>query len=814
VETLVQDLRYAILTLRRNVGFAAAAAITLALGIGATTAVFSIVYGVLLRPLPYPGGDRLVRLWEEHPGGVSPAGNRWLSNLTYFPWIANARMLDGIGAYAAYDYTVTFGSDSARLPGSAVSPSVFALLDVTPSLGRFFTPEEAVRGAHAVVVLSDRLWRNRYGADTAVLGRLLMIDERPHTIVGVARPDLRFPDGRVLFWVPNAIPPIVPDAVRPFSALGRLRSGVTIAQAEAEGTAIARSVPRPAPSTELFFGRGSPVVVHARALTDDITAPIRPALLVMTAAVTLILLMACANVANLFLSRGMARQRELAIRAAIGGSRGRLVRQLFTESAALSAVGGLLGVLLAWALVRLMPLLAPAQFPRLDAVAIDGGMMAIAAVASMFTAVASGLVPAIRGSRFDLGAAMRGGEAASAGGFRGPRARRVRHSVLVVEAAFTVILLVGAGLLARSFTSLLNVDAGYRADHVLSARVHLPDSAPPERMATLIDRALLRLRGTPGVIAAGAGNMMPLMRATAMTTFPVPAAGGGTAVMARAATYIVTPGYGEALALRLRQGRLFTDADARPGTRKMLVNEEFARQYLVGPPVGRRFNDLSPDAGTATTEIIGLVGNVLKDGNDREPQPEIYFVHGSPTHRIESFVNVVLRTTGEPAGLAPLVRDVVRETDAAAIVEQIAPLSGLVARSVDQPRFSLMVLTTFAILALTLASVGLYGVVSHTVAQRRREFGIRAAIGARRSDLVRLVLREGVSLTVAGVGIGLVLSGWLTQFMRATLFGVRPLDPIAFTAAPVILIAVAILACVRPAVRAASTDPAVALRGE
>ena len=387
--------------------------------------------------------------------------------------------------------------------------------------------------------------------------------------------------------------------------------------------------------------------------------------------------------------------------------------------------------------------------------------------------------------------------------------------MLVVEAAFTVILLVGAGLLARSFASLLNVDAGYRADHVLSATVHLPDSAPPERMAALIDRVLRPSSRHSGRDRRGRGKHDAADENDRdQTVLSVPAVAGGTPVMARAATYVVTPGYGEALALTLREGRLFTDADARPGTRKMLVNEEFARQYLAGSPVGRRFSDLSVEGSTMTTEIIGVVGNVLKDGNDREPQPEIYFVHGSPAHRIESFVNVVLRTTGEPSGLAHLVRDVVREADSAAIVEQIAPLSGLLARSVDQPRFSLMVLTTFAILALTLASVGLYGVVSHTVAQRRREFGIRAAIGAGRSDLVRLVLREGVSLTVAGVGIGLVLSGWLTPFMRATLFGVTPLDPIAFAAAPVVLIAVAILACVHPALRAASTDPALALRAE
>jgi putative ABC transport system permease protein len=333
-------------------------------------------------------------------------------------------------------------------------------------------------------------------------------------------------------------------------------------------------------------------------------------------------------------------------------------------------------------------------------------------------------------------------------------------------------------------------------------------------MAALIDHLLGRLRATPGVTSAGAGNMMPLWDATAITTFPLPAMAGGTSVMTRAATYIITPGYAEALGLRLRDGRLFTDADTLPGTRKMLVNQEFVRQYLAGSAVGRQFRDLYFEDKDATTEIVGVVGDVLKDGNDREPQPEIYFADGSPTRRIQFAVNVLVRTSADPAGLAPLVRNMVREADRAAVIEQVTPLADLVARSVDQPRFSMMVLSTLAILALALAGVGLYGVVSYNLAQRRRELGIRAAIGAGRFDLVRLVLREGVSVTVAGIGIGLLMSIWLTQFMRAILFGVTPLDGIAFAAAPLVLIAVATIACGQPALRAASTDPALALRAE
>jgi len=438
----------------------------------------------------------------------------------------------------------------------------------------------------------------------------------------------------------------------------------------------------------------------------------------------------------------------------------------------------------------------------------------IATLASLFTTVASGLVPAFRVSRFDLVTSMRGGYEASSGGFRRLRTRQLRHAVLVLQSVFAVILLVGAGLLARSFARLLDVDAGYRPDHVLTARVRLPQSATSERMATLIEHVLTRLRAMPGVSAAGAGNMMPLLNVTAITTFSVPPTPGGPPMMARAVTYVVTPGYAEALGLRLRQGRFFTHADTRRDARKMLVNEEFVRQYMSGPVVGRHLGDLYTGEKGTTTEIVGVVGNLLKDGNDRQPQPEVYFLDRSSTLRIEGAVSIVVRTTGDPAILAPALRSMLREADRAAVAEQIAPLRDLVARSVDQPRFAMIVLVTFAALAVLLASVGLYGVLSYSVAQRRRELGIRAAIGADRSALMGLILREGLTITFLGGAIGLVVAAWLTQFMRSMLFGVLPVDTIAFAGAPLILFAVATLACLQPAIRAARTDPTLALRAE
>ena len=827
METLLQDARYALVTMRRSPGFAVAGLITLALGIGATAAVFSVVYGVLLRPLPYPDPERLVRLYEEHPGGTTAAGNRWLSNRTYDAWMEQPRTIEAAGGYSRYAYTVTFGEETVRLFGGELSPQVFGLLGATPALGRFFSRDEAAAGAAKVAVLTDRLWRERYGADPDVLSKPLVIDGEPHAIVGVARPDLSFPERRVLFWTPYLLPRADPQgpSTRVFSAIGRLKPGISTAQAEAEGTAAARSMPRPM-STELFFGKGGPVVVHVRPLADDMTATVGPALRVLAGAVALVLLIACANVANLFLSRGVARQRELALRAAIGASRGRLARQLLTESLVLAIGGGLAGLSLAWALVRVLPALAPTTFPRLDDVRLDWPVIAFTAVAAIFTAIASGVAPAIRGARFELSESLHGGDGSSAGGFRGRRARRLRDGLLVLEAAFAVMLLVGAALLGHSFARLMSVDAGYDAEHVLTARVSVPRNAPPERMTQLIDGALERLRATPGVAAAGAANMIPLMSMTAITSFTLPAdAGGGKPTMTRALTYTITPGYAEALRLRLKEGRFFTEQDAalvRPkadttpataGIRFMIVNEEFVRQYLTaGPVAGRRFSDLA-EKGT-TTEIVGVVGTVLKDGNDRQPQPEIYFIPGTPTRRIVGWVNFVVRTTGDPAAVSERMRTIVREVDPSAVVERVEPLTAMVSASVAQPRFATTVLGTFASLALALAAVGLYGVLSYGVSQRRRELGLRAALGAARADLVRLILREGLRATLVGVAVGLAAAAALTRLMEAVLFGVTPLDALAFTLAPLALLPVAVAACLLPALRAASTDPAVALRSE
>ena len=812
METLIRDVRYAVGAMRRAPVLTATVLLTFALGIGTTTAMFSVVHGMLLRPLPYAEPDRLVKIWEEHPGGVTMGGLRRLSNRTAAAWAA-AATLESLGASYSYETTVAFrpDDDPEKIPSAAVSPAVFGMVRAVPALGRFFVNEDGRPGAGRVAVLSDHLWRERYAASPDVVGRTLSVDGEPYTIVGVAQPSMEFPDRRVRLWVPYAIPVVTGTATQIFNAVGRLRAGATTAQAEAEGTAAARSVPRP-PSTNLLFGKGGPVVVHVRPLAEDMTSGVRPALLVLAAAVLLVLAIACVNVANLLLSRGLARERELAIRAAVGASRARLLRQLLTESAVLSISGGVLGLLLAWALVRALPAIAPDRLPRLDDIRVDAAVLAFSIAASVAAGVAAGLAPALRAGRAALYDSIRVAGGSSAAG--GDGARRLRHALLAAEAAFAVILVVGASLLVRSFVRLMNVDPGYRADHVLTAGAQMPRGATDEQAAQYVDAALARIRALPGVRAAGAGSMIPLAGLVMMSTFTIPehvAAGKPTAP--RALMYVVTPGYAEALSQRVKEGRFFAESDTGVSPRPLVVNEAFARQYIgARPVVGLQLGPLFPDEAGSQTEIIGVVGDMLKHGNDRQPEPEIYFMHRTGTNQLAGYVNFVVRTSGAPAAAANDVRAILRQVDRRIIVDRIDPLEALLAKSVARPRFGLTIVTAFAALALLLAAVGLYGVLSYGVSRRRRELAVRAALGADRGRLAALVVREGLSVTAAGMLAGMVGASLLTRLMGTLLFGISPFDPISYAGGLLVLVAVALAATLVPAWRASETDPAAGLR--
>ncbi len=819
MDGLAGDIRYALSAMRRNKGFAAAALLTLTLGIGATTAVFSVVYGILLRPLPYPEADRLVRLSEEHPGAASPFRERLLSNVTYYAWRDSPQTIEWLSAYGGGQTTVILPDGPDHIESATVSTTLLPMLGARPALGRLFVPREGVRGANTVVVLSDRLWRQRFGADPKVIGRSILVEGQPRTIVGVAEPGFYFPDRNALFWQPfdQVTSPEprekgAPPRINAIHVLARLKRGATTTQAEAEGTARARAANR-GPFDNTVFGVGGPVVVHVNRLVDEMTMTVRPALIVLALAVAFVLLIACANVANLLLSRGAARERELAIRTSLGASGSRIARQLLTESLVLSCIGAAFGIALSWMLLRILPAIATTNLPRVNDVRLDAHALLFCAIATLVTSILSGAAPAIRCVRHDPIASLRGGDSGAAGGFRGAAGRRIRDVLLTAEAAFAIVLVIGAMLLARSFGRLTAVDAGYTPTNVLVAKLFAPSRGSDDgRIRLVVTGVLERLRHMPGVVAVGAGNMMPLDDWTIFAGFPAPVRAqeeaAAKAPTARALRYSVTPGYAEALQLRLRKGRFFTDADVASGVQPWIVNEEFARLYLPPDPVGFRW---SLKTGRPN-EIVGVIANVLKEGNDRRPQPEMYFPLDAD-YPLSGRAGIAIRTAGDPAPLASIARGIVRDLDPDAAIE-IGMLSSRVSTSYAQPRFATAVIGVFALLAMILASVGLYGALSYAVSQRRREFGIRAALGANRVALVWLVTREGLTVTLAGIAIGLVAAMGLARMMRGLLFGISPTDAPSFVAAPIFLVLVATLACVLAAGRASCVEAADALRAE
>jgi putative ABC transport system permease protein len=824
MDTIVRDVRQTVRLLASHRGFAVAALVTIALGVGGTAAVFSVVYGVLLRPLPYPEPAQLMRISERHRGANAIFTGPLLTHLTYRTWMRDARTIQELAGFYTFDYTVTgLGGGTQRVRGATVTPSLFRVLRVTPISGRFFDDSDADPGAAPVVILTYDTWRERFGSTRSAIGQTLIIGDKPHAIVGVAPPGFSFP-GRtgwadnqrtIAIYTPYTVPVAKAgdNTVRVVSAIARLKPGVTIAQAEAEGTAAARSIPRP-PVADLMFGKGGPVEVRVQSMVDEMTHTVRPALLVLAAGVGLVLLIACANVANLFLSRGSVRTRELAVRAALGASRRRLMRQLLTESLVISTIGGTLGLFIGWAMTASVPALAPATFPRLDEIHVDARFLIVAALAAIFVGVVAGLLPAVRSSRVDLSSPMHAGDGRSVGASGG----RIRRALLVVEAALAVVMLVGATLLARSFVALVQVDAGYDSTNVFTADLQVTGADTAAERSQRTAQILDRLRAIPGVRAAGAGSMAPFGGALYSASFDLPGmtTRDGKPVTARALNLMITPGYAEALGLRLKEGRFFRADDMSAPIVAMLVNETFARTYFNdGKPVtGRRFVGMFPrmrKTKDTVVDVVGVVQDTLMADLDAKPQSQIYLV---PTGFDMSGATLVVKTDRDPASIAPHLRQIAREVDPRVTLDHVGPLADKISASVAQPRFAALVLIAFATLALALATTGLYGVLSYMVAQRRREIGVRAALGATRADLVRMVLREGLLVTIVGLAIGCAAAMLATRAMASALFGVTPLDAVAFSVGPVVLFMVACAACFIPARRAASIDPTEALRSE
>lgn len=800
---MLADLRLALRGLAHHRSFTVAVVITLALGIGASTAIFSVVYGVLLRPLPFSDPDRIVRLVDVRPGGSPVFDGEPFTSVTYHAWTPVARTIGPIESYEAFTFTAGFDVPT-RIRGAIVSPGLFQMLGVAPQRGRFFAQDDGAPGALPAVVLSDGLWAERFGRSDDAVGSTLTIAGGPHQVVGVAPREFAFPEQDTRIWVVSGPMP-GPAGSRiqvTGGAVARLAPGATAAAAAIEGTQAAQSVEWPM-AADFFLGVGSANEVRVQTLADELTGQVRPALLLMAAGVASLLLIACANVANLLLSRGVARERELAVRVTMGAGRWRLIRQLLSETMLMAAAGGALGLALASVAIDWLPAVAPEAFPRVEAVQIDWRAYAFAVLASLVAGTAAGVIPAVRGARPDLLPALRDGAGASAGA----RMTRTRRALLASEAALAVMLLVAALLLGRSLTQLLDVDPGFDRQNVLATRIHLPRDANSD---PFLEELLSRLRAVPGITAAGAGNMMPLGESASAHTF-TPQIPGRAPVTVRGRAYWVTPGYAEAVGLRLRAGRSFDTSDLSSPLQSMLVNEEFVRTALGGvEPLGLQIPSML--TGGATAEIVGVVGDVLKEGLAATAQPEVYIPAPAHKYSIRGEINLVMRTAGDAATHAATVRGLVRELRADAAMDPVMTLSEKVTASIAQPRFAALVLGGFALTAITLAGVGLYGVLAYGVARRRRELGVRAALGAPRSTLIGMVVHEGMAVTLAGVVAGVAGAAAITRLIQSQLFGVAPLDAWSFAGAVIALLGVALVACAIPAARAAAVDPAVSLR--
>jgi putative ABC transport system permease protein len=801
VETLLQDLRYGVRMLAKHRGMTAVAALTLALGVGANAAIFSVVNAVLLRPLPYPDPERIAYVWERLPQGGT--GSVSVPNLR--DWREQNTVFEHIAAIEFGNYNLQSDEQPERAAGAAVTPDFFDVLGVKPEIGRALLAGEDSAGHNRVVVLGDGLWRSRFGADSQIVNKEISVDGEKYTVVGVMPPGFQFPSRTTEMWVPLVFPEEFANSRgnHNYLAVARLKPGVTLEQAREQMSVVARRLEQQYPAEQTNRG----VVIGQ--LQEATVSGVRPALLTLMCAVGFVLLIACINVANLLLARGTTRRREIAIRAALGAARSRIIRQLLTESVLLALLGGALGLLVArWAVQGLLSLTA-GVLPRADEVGLDWRVLGFALALSVLTGVAFGLAPALQTSGAGVQEALK--ESGSSG--NSPRGNRLRSSLAVLEIAAAIVLLVGAGLLVKSFLRLEQVETGFNPEHVLTLRLSLPAARykTPEAAANFYTRLLSRVSTLPGVEAAGAIDYLPVQQSGRNGTVqivgqpPDPNEQGPLVEKRRA-----SPDYFRVMQIPLVAGRFF-DAQGRERTPVAIVNQQFVRTILHGQnPLGQRIQD---DAGDI--EIVGVVGDVRQMELSQPPWPELFMPYqqsSSPTGLLS--MSLVVRSPADPASLTQSVKREVLAVDPAQPVYGVLTMEQVLDRSISRQRLFMVLLGLFATLALALAVVGIYSVMSFLVTQHTREIGIRVALGAQPRDVLALVLGQGLVLTAAGVVVGVGLSLALTRLMAGLLFGVRATDPTTLVAVPVLLALVATLACYVPARRATRVDPVLALRHE
>ncbi len=799
---MAQDVRYALRTLRARPTFLLTAVFALALGIGAGTAIFSVVETVLLRPLPFAEPEHLIYLTEsklpQFPQfSVSP-GN-------FLEWQASNGTFESLAAYAGRAFDLTEAGEPERLRGERATANLFRVFGVRAAIGRDFRAEEDVPGAPPVVLLSYGLWQRRFGSDPDIVGHVIKLNGIGHTVIGVMTADMQVFRPDTLLWVPMAF--TVRDRTHYdnhyLRAVGRLKPGISLAQARADLDTIARRLEAEHPAEDTGWR------VVAASLSEAFVRNVRPVLLILLCAVGLLLLVACANVAGLFLARGIGRQKELAIRASLGAGSRRLIRQLLTESMILALAGGAAGIVLAHWLLRALIALAPTALPRAAEIGLNGPAAAFAVALSLLTPLLFGLLPAIQASRADLRDTLNAGGRSYLAGTR----RTTRRALIVAEIALAAILLVGSGLLARSLLQLLAVDPGFVASHAVVASVALPNARYPDQNDSyrFFRRLTERVTQLPGVQAAGATAALPFV--DDFVTNVLIEGRPALAPSERPPTnyYSVTPGYFAAMGIRLVRGRLFTEEDGPGAPRVGIINETFARRLFSGEdPVGKRVQ-VDMMGPNVMREIIGIVADTKQYGLAEDTTSQFYEPYGQLPF---SAMTLIVRTDNDPVGVAPALRDTVRALDPDLPVGQVRRLEDLLAQSIGPERFSTLLLATFSTSALLLAAIGLYGVLASAVGQRTLEIGVRMAHGARPGNVLWMFIREGLCLALAGSIIGIACALCLTRLIATMLFGVQPADPLTLASVPLAVTAVALLASLVPASRAMRIDAVAALRGE
>jgi predicted permease len=805
IETTWRDIRFGVRALVHSPIFTVVTVLSLALGIGANTAIFSVVNGLLLRPLPYPESEQIVDVWHTPPQQSFPGLDRFsVSPANYLDWKAQSNAFEQMAIYTYTGLSLSTSNDPLPLIGAAVSSDFFSVLRTNAMQGRTFTPDEEQPGRDQVVVISHGLWQRAFGANPNIVGQTLTLNSRSFTVVGIMPAGFQLPREADL-WVPLAWDDKERQtrSIHDYIVIARLKQNVSLPQAQAEMSTISTRLEQQYPEENSGWGA---VVIPLR---EDLVGDIRTALLVLFSAVGFVLLIACANVANLMLARGANRQKEIAVRIALGAGRARLVRQLLTESVLLAVTGGVLGLLLAvWGSRMLVRL---GSLPNSGDIGIDTWALGFTLLVSFAAGIIIGIVPALQFTKSSLSETLKQGSGRTGGS---PMKQHTRKALVVSEVALSLVLLIGAGLMIRSFWKLQNVDPGFDTSNALTMSVALTPIrySEPHQQLAFLDRAMEQIRAVPGVVSVGTTTTIPLAGGGSTQPFSIEGRPTGTiAEQPMAQTRYISPDYFKAIGIPLRQGRFFSDQDRDNSVPVIIISEAMARRFWPGEnPIGKRLTP-SFHSKEGAREIVGVVGDVKARGLDSDASTMMYLPYKQAPRPFMSFV---VRTSSNPESLVQPVSRAIYSIDKEQALTDVQTMDQVLMQSLSDRRFNMTLLLTFAGVALVLAAVGVYGVMNYTVTLRRRELGIRMALGAKASDVLRLVLRQGLTLTLIGVGAGLISAYALTRLMASLLYGVTATDYLTFASVSAVLIVVGLAASFVPARRATKVDPTIALRTE